>query len=122
MVVCGLMRPSFLLRQAIHLCLQLQERSNALKLPNHMFCAYTNRFIDVALVHFRQETLDSPRQVQFSRGDMMNMIMPKNSSQPRSQRLEVRVLEMAVPQNLMEMYAVASTWKLGGQQYQTKFG
>ena len=51
---------------------------------------------------------------------MMNMIMPKNSSQPRSQRLEVRVLEMAVPQ--MEMYAVASTWKLGGQQYQTKFG
>ena len=49
----------------------------------------------------------SSRQVQFSRGDMMNMIMPKNSSQPRSQRLEVRVLEMAVPQ--MEMYAVAST-------------
>mmetsp|Transcript_37500 Transcript_37500/g.73812 ORF Transcript_37500/g.73812 Transcript_37500/m.73812 type:complete len:115 (+) Transcript_37500:289-633(+) len=58
------MRPSFLLRQAIHLCLQLQERRNAFKLPNHMFCANTNRFIDVALVHFQQKTLDLNEQTK----------------------------------------------------------
>ena len=39
----------------------------------------------------------APRQVQFSREDMMNMIRLCPRIHLRSQRLEVRVLEMAVP-------------------------